>query len=541
MEAFRKCKPGNKKYLIIPAMPTPNGRLHLGHMSGPYLKMDILLRAQRRNGNDACLISGCDAYESYVPLKAWLTDKTAEEVCNHFSDLAIKDLQALNIYYDAYVNPIDPEFKQWFIEFAEEKMQDLIEQGLTAIRSEKVQYSPAGNRYIVGCWLTGKCPVCHSGSGSYQCEDCGTQYRPMDIIDPQSRAGDTDLVEIEDKTLYLKVAKKEALWQHIEQMQIGDAFKNILKVYFEHQGDYIRLTNPDTGWGIPWEVPGSPTEQVIYTATYMNAYVVFMGELYQRMYQTDLNPFDPASEVITVCSFGIDCSIPYILGLSWGIESGSFKPLDYLLPNFFCNLGDSKFSTSRGHAIWGDDIVSKTPLSSDAVRYYLTKINPEHETTSFQIDHFINTVSNELAGELQGTLSALWRYVKPTNSGAGNRPLFEQLDELLATQLEHLSPPGFEMKKSLEPLQSWLNLERDVAAGAINAYWWFKGFALLAYPIMPDCATSIWQLLGHTGLPAESHFFELTTPDTRADLPIYFAAISYEDIVHVLPESVVNA
>src|SRR3990167_8582043 len=33
-----------KKNLIISTPPTPNGDLHLGHLSGPYLRADILKR-----------------------------------------------------------------------------------------------------------------------------------------------------------------------------------------------------------------------------------------------------------------------------------------------------------------------------------------------------------------------------------------------------------------------------------------------------------------------------------------------------------------
>ena len=256
MKKFATLKPGNKKYLIIPAMPTPNGRLHLGHMSGPYLKMDILARAQRRNGNLACVISGSDSYESYVNLKSWLTGMTPEEVCSHFSALSLCDLQALGIYYDDFVNPADPSLKQDFIDFATEKMNDLEKKGVTEIRSEQYQWSPSTDRYIVGCWLQGNCPICGSETASYQCENCGNQYRPMDILHLSSRAKENDLLPVDDYTLYLKVSKKDQLWKHIDSMGIDEPFKEIVRTYFQSQGDYIRLTNPDT-WGIPWKVNGS--------------------------------------------------------------------------------------------------------------------------------------------------------------------------------------------------------------------------------------------------------------------------------------------
>ncbi len=536
MAQFQNLKPGNKKYLIIAAMPTPNGRLHLGHMSGPYLKTDIIARAQRRNGNDVCVISGCDAYESYVPLKAWQTGMTEPEVCKHYSGLSLKDLSSLGVQYDAYVNPVASLTKEDFSSFAKDMMQDLIDKGLTEVRPEKFLYSPSGDRYLVGCWLLGECPNCGVEAGSYQCEDCGTQFRPMDMKNPHSRAGDTDLEEIDDVSLFLKITKKKELWDHIDKMQIGDDFKEIVKVYFESQGDYIRLTNPDH-WGVPWQIEGSNIPQVIYSATYMNAYMVYMGEIYAKLYDNDINPFHPDSDVISMVSFGIDCSIPYILGMSWGIESGDFKPIDYALPNHFCNLEDSKFSTSRGHAIWGDDIVSKTPLSSDAVRYYLVQINPEHKTTSFQIEPFIETVNRELTTNLQGQLDDAWSKVNQLPDDLPSSFPTGKLEQLLIDQGEYLRPPGLEMAKGLEPLNSWLEIYSEHARNPTSAYWWLKGFALLAYPIMPDCSGAIWNLLGHEAQPTEVEFFEKPIVQHEEDLPTFFEPVSLGQIEHVLPDT----
>jgi len=533
MKAFATLKPGNKKYLIIPAMPTPNGRLHLGHMSGPYLKMDILARAQKRNGNLASVISGSDSYESYISLKSWLTGMTPEEVCSHFSALSLRDLQALGIPYDDFVNPVSPVSKQGFIDFAYEKMSDLERKGATEVRPEQYLWSPSSDRYIVGCWLQGNCPVCGSKTASYQCENCGNQYRPMDILNPSSRANERDLLPIDDYTLYLRVRKKDQLWEHIDSMGIDERFKEIVKTYFRSQGDYIRLTNPDT-WGIPWKVKGGKISSVIYSATFMNVYAVYLGEKYKKLTGDLLNPFHPNSGVITVCSFGIDCCIPYIAGLAWALESQSFKPMDYLLPNYFCNLEEAKFSTSRDHVIWTEEIVNKTPAGRDAVRYYLAMINPEHGTTSFRVHEFIETINSVLADQLQRLLTKTWSSIDcqpiiPSDS------LVTKLELLLLTQLYYLTPPGFELAKSLEPLNTWVD-EVESFTGT-DLYWWMKGFALLAYPLMPDCAESIWALLGHQNKPSESDFFIVTRPEVEQELPVFFKRVNFEEISRVLPES----
>src|SRR2546430_14611823 len=106
MGSFQKLKPGNRKYLLMPTMPTPNGGLHLGHMSGPYLKMDVLARAQRRNGSEASIIFGSDVYESYTTLKAWQTGWNIEAVWHFYHGKSREALDALKLEYAAYINSL---------------------------------------------------------------------------------------------------------------------------------------------------------------------------------------------------------------------------------------------------------------------------------------------------------------------------------------------------------------------------------------------------------------------------------------------------
>ncbi|WP_371924820.1 class I tRNA ligase family protein [Pseudomonas sp. R5(2019)] len=50
--------------------PTPNGDLHLGHLSGPFLAADVMQRVLRQRGHDVLFVSYSDDYQSYLPRKA---------------------------------------------------------------------------------------------------------------------------------------------------------------------------------------------------------------------------------------------------------------------------------------------------------------------------------------------------------------------------------------------------------------------------------------------------------------------------------------
>src|SRR5690349_22770432 len=50
--------------------PTVNGRLHLGHLAGPYVAADIAARAARARGERVVVTTGLDVHQNYVLTRA---------------------------------------------------------------------------------------------------------------------------------------------------------------------------------------------------------------------------------------------------------------------------------------------------------------------------------------------------------------------------------------------------------------------------------------------------------------------------------------
>lgn len=106
-----------KNYLIIPAMPTPNGPLHLGHIGGPFLRADILARHLRQSGNKVKVLSGTDNFENYAERQAIKENKTPLQVCNTYYEQITDDLNTMNIKLDAFINLHDEawleKYEKW--------------------------------------------------------------------------------------------------------------------------------------------------------------------------------------------------------------------------------------------------------------------------------------------------------------------------------------------------------------------------------------------------------------------------------------------
>jgi methionyl-tRNA synthetase len=526
-----------KNYLLIPEMPTPNGRMHLGHIAGPYLKMDMLRRKVQRGEGKAYVFSGSDVYESYVELKASQLHISTEEVCNHFHELIIKDFTALNIHLDAFINPLDKQWNRRFYTREKELMQILTDAGVVVEREEKFPYDTKTGKFLNGCWIKGNCPSCNSPTGSYLCEICGTHYRPMDIFRPENYP-DAELIN--GKALYLKLNAEELL-EKVNAMGITQAFKSILEKYLELQGPYIRLTTPQAT-GVTWEW-GKKEKQVLFTYSGLLFFSVFCGDICQETYKTSTHPFAEGSDFITIASFGIDNAIPYLAGVLYGgMKLSGYKSFDYYFSNFFYQLNGEKFSTSRLHVIWAGDIVNMANVQPDAVRYYLTKQNPEFELKNFDVEDFVDTINKDLYMNynivLVQTISLLEKGIRY----AVNEEMIFLLEQLITEQNKTIEPLEFNFSALLDTVNKWVELNKGWTPEERekNCYWWLKGFAFIAYPVMPELSLSIWESVCGNSEITSSRFLEKDELVKNILSSALFRKISRTDMNKCIPQKLVK-
>ncbi|MEM0998143.1 MAG: class I tRNA ligase family protein [Bacteroidota bacterium] len=521
-------------HLLLPGMPTPNGRLHLGHISGPFLKMDVIARSLRRAGHTAGVVSCSDSPESYVTLRSFQTGEHPEVVAHEFHKGIRSDLEQLDLDM-LYLDPLGSDHKEAFEAEMRSFQEAVLRSGKVIRRKEKFAVAPEEKYYGTGCWISGRCPVCQSGSGSYVCENCGTHYRAMDLGNPTYNFDHEpgQLREIELETLWLKISDVPGLLGYLENIQFPPGMEEIAPTYLAHQGPYIRLTNPDR-WGFPWPVPGSAAPQVASSYTHTLGLGVFCGKIWAAQRGLRLHPMHRESDAIVSASFGIDNAVPYFVGHS-GVarETDYCRPYNHLIGNYFAYLQGEKFSTSRRHAIWASEVSQLTPLHSDAVRYFLVKVNPEYRSSNFLVDALIATVREDLVDGLQNRILAYLPALDRSVPAALPDRLAQALGNLIVQQQMHLDPGKLALTRSLAPLREWW--EDAEAVPPTQHYWWLKGLALLAAPILPFTAQWLWATLGGRGVPTLAAFPEPTPPQDHFELPNWFQPVSYSDLSPCLP------
>src|ERR1051326_6126261 len=95
--------------LIVAPPPTPNGDLHVGHLSGPYLAADIYRRRMLQQGSQAVYVVSSDDHQSYVDTTAKRLGLSPEGLIAQARRDIQKSFEAYSIGLDHFGQP-SPEY-----------------------------------------------------------------------------------------------------------------------------------------------------------------------------------------------------------------------------------------------------------------------------------------------------------------------------------------------------------------------------------------------------------------------------------------------
>lgn len=473
-------------YLLVPAMPTPNGPLHLGHVSGPYLKMDVMARALRRAGHGVALVSASDSWEMHVLPRALREGRSAEEVCATYHAAIENCFDELNIRFDSFFNPLDADHR----DAAEAVYRDLY-QGMPAdgplagitLRDERIPYSLPHRQPVLGSHIAGQCPHCGVPDlGGFYCEDCGFEISPGDILGYWSELPD-DAPEWRNYTsAFIRIADVGGFAHQIRQRCRDEAFTRLALASLAFNGSATRLTHP-AQWGVELKDARLSSGSVFFSYPGMYALSILCGEQAKPVLGLTENPFAKTSGVTLVKSFGFDNTAPYLLAATaLGLTSPRWRAFDHYLTNHFATLEGAKFSTSGNHAIWANEARHRFGTASDTLRAYLCLMNPQYRRSDFSEAGF--------APFKRSWEQRLRDLVHAKDTAAMEPGDHRELVMLMNRQQRLLEPQSFDLGQAFATLEAFLaHAERRRPRGGGPG--WALGFATLAYPFLPGLAKTL--------------------------------------------------
>lgn len=392
--------------VLFSTPPTPNGGLHLGHISGPYLAGDILRRRMTTQDHAVAHIGSFDDHTSYVVTKSRQLGELPEAVARRYAASIRHSWAAMGIEIDVADNPIDdPDY----VAFCAAATRALLRTGNVVVRTADALYEKDTGAYLHEALVFGQCPVCKQPADGDACEFCGHPHETVDLINPVSTLNPDSELEIHAKPfLYFPLEHhRDFLVHYAGSTEMSERLLALTLGMLAEPLPDIRISH-EVPWGIPLDLDVVQGHRL---------YPWFeMGLLYLWLLRQHFGPdsLTIRDDVLTVSDRLRRARIVNC----YGFDNAYFHTL--LFPALFHALGDElpvtahhisnellhldgeKFSTSRNHVISVETALAHA--DPDLVRLYLCAIRPEHESTNFTVADFETTVNTRVIEPLNAMM-----------------------------------------------------------------------------------------------------------------------------------------
>ena len=402
--------PTTQNVLGCVAWPYANGPRKIGHVAGFGVPSDVFARYQRMVGNNVLMVSGTDEHGTPLLVQADKEGVTVKELADRYNRQIVDDLAGLGLSYDLFTRTTTRNHYA----VVQELFKGLYENGYMIKETTQGAISPSTGRTLPDRYIEGTCPLCGADDArGDQCDNCGNQLDPVDLINPVSKInGETpEFIETEHFMLDLP-SLHDALKAWLEARQ--DWRPNVLKFSLNLLEDMRpRSMTRDIDWGIPVPVEGWENDPGKKLYVWFDAVIGYLSASIEWAARTG-NPDawkqfwqDPATSGFYFMgkdniTFHSQIWPGELLGYAGkGAKGGQVHELGELnLPtevvsSEFLTMSGSKFSSSKGVVIYVKDFLAE--FGPDPLRYFIAVAGPENNDTDFTWDEFVRRVNNELA------------------------------------------------------------------------------------------------------------------------------------------------
>jgi methionyl-tRNA synthetase len=392
------------------AWPYANGPRHIGHVAGFGVPSDVFSRYMRMAGHDVLMVSGTDEHGTPILVMADNQGVTARELADRSNAVIVSDLVGLGLSYDMFTRTTTGNHYS----VVQRMFEACQRNGYMVEQTTQAAISPSTGRTLPDRYIEGTCPICgYSEARGDQCDNCGNQLDPTDLIDPRSKINGETPQFVDTQHFFLDLpALAEALGKWLDEREASGTWRpNVIK-FSQNILKEIRprAMTRDIDWGIP--VPGwedQPTKRLYVWFDAVIGYLSASIEWARRLGEPDKwREWWNEPEAESYYFMGKDNIVfhsqiwPAELLAHNGQGSRGGEPGEYGVLNLptevvsseFLTFGDGQFSTSRGNVIYVGDFLER--YGPDALRYYICAAGPETSDAAFTWSDFVTRNNSEL-------------------------------------------------------------------------------------------------------------------------------------------------
>lgn len=392
------------KYTVTAALPYANGPIHLGHVAGVYLPADIFVRFLRMNHHDVAFICGSDEHGAAITLRAKKEGISPQEIVDKYHDLIKKAFDDFHINFDIFHRtsaPIHHETSQEFFKVLHDK-------GKFTEETSEQYYDETFHQFLADRYISGTCPKCQNpGAYGDQCEKCGSDLSPKDLINPVSTlSGKAPILkttshwylpmQLHENWLrtWIKEGRLDGVQQHDPKAWRNQVIGQCMS--WIDGGLHPRAMTRDLDWGVKVPLPNAEGK-VLYV--WLDAPIGYISATKQWALDQNKDWKDYWTGDRKLVHFiGKDNIVFHAIIFPILLKDhGGFILPDNVPAYEFLNLEGDKFSTSRNWAVWLHEYISTYPDKIDELKYVLTAIAPESKDAEFTWKEYQTRINSELA------------------------------------------------------------------------------------------------------------------------------------------------
>jgi methionyl-tRNA synthetase len=535
-----------ERILVAPAWPYAAGPRHLGHVVGFGVPADVFARYHRLKGSDVLMVSGTDEHGTPVMVAADSEGITPREAAEKYNRVIRDDLRALGLAYDNFTRTTTANHAR----VTQDLFRTLHERGYIVEQSMLVAFSPTTGNTLPDRYIEGTCPICgYEHARGDQCDNCGNQLDPIDLIEPRSRIDGSTPEFRETNHLFLDLpAFAEQLAEWIgKQDHWRPNVRNFSLSYIEDLRP--RPITRDLDWGvrIPVEPYASDENKRIYVwfdavIGYLSASVEWavsrgQPDAWREWWQ---NPdarhyyFMGKDNIVFHTIIWPSMLIGYGAGGELGAGREPLRLPYNVVASEFLMMESQQFSTSRGVGIYVNDFLAR--YDADALRYYLTAAGPETHDTDFTWSEFVRRNNDELVATwgnlVNRTLTNAYRNFgavpEPGELTDEDRALLEAVESGFAAVGGQIEAARFraalaeamrlasQANQYLSEQAPWALLESNRERAGTVLYVALRAIdslKMLFTPFIPFSSQALHELLGHEGTIAGELEFRTVEED----------------------------
>lgn len=397
------------------AWPYANGPRHIGHVAGFGVPSDVFSRYMRMRGDDVLMVSGTDEHGTPILVAAEEAGVTPKSLADNNNRIIAEDLVSLGLSYDLFTRTTTVNHEH----VVQQMFEVCRDNGYMVIQDTSVAIDPDTGNTLPDRYIEGTCPICGAdGARGDQCDNCGNQLDPQDLINPVSKvSGKAPEFKI-TKHYFLdlpQLADSLAVW--LDEVEATGEWRPNVISFSKHLLEDVRprAMSRDISWGIPvpgWEDQPSKRLYVWFDAVigYLSASIEWARrrEAAGTGTKDDWRAWWNDPEALSYYFMGKDNIVfhsqiwPAELlahngeGAKGGApgELGKLNLPTQVVASEFLTMEGKKFSSSKHVVIYVRDVLSR--YQPDALRYFISIAGPETSDADFTWAEFVRRNNSEL-------------------------------------------------------------------------------------------------------------------------------------------------